>query len=222
MNAKTKTKWLGAALLAVAGLAGSAQAAGVGSPSYLNIDVTITASKSVSVLGLNSSTDTSTSWNATPNLAVVAPTTTTVVNDSGVLSEGWKLSTNANSLDTTGGAQTWALSASSTSVGADAFALQAVFGSSNTALGGCSASSWNNGTISPLLTSGAGVAYTAAVFADSALNAAGGLFAPDSGVNMLANAANGQGKRAMCWRVILPASTATLNKQNIQVIVTAY
>ena len=207
-------------MLAVLGLAGSANA-GVGSPSYLNIDVTITATKSVSVLGLNSSTDTSTSWNGTPNLAVVAPTTTTVVNDSGILSEGWKLSTNANSIDTTGGGQTWALTASSTTVGADAFALQAVFGSSNTVSAGCTASSWNNGTISPLLTTTA-VAYTATTFADSALAAGGGLFAPDSGVNLLANAANGRGKRAMCWRVILPASTATSNKQNIQVIVTAY
>ena len=50
MNMK-KTKWLGAALLAMS-WAGSAQAAGVGTPSYLNIDVTISASLSVSVVGV--------------------------------------------------------------------------------------------------------------------------------------------------------------------------
>jgi hypothetical protein len=210
-------KWLGAAMLAIVG-AGKAGAVAT-NPAYLNIDITITASKSVTVIGQGSSTDTTTNWTGTPNLAVAPTSTVTVQNNSGVLSEGWQLSTNANSLAASG--SVWARAASTTSVGADAFAVQAVFGSSSTL--SCAAASWSNGTIAPALTT-TPVSYTTSVFADSALNVGGGVsYQPDNTSTnvMYANSGLGAGQRALCWRVILPASTATSITQNIQVIVTA-
>ena len=75
---KTKT-WLGAALLALCGLAGRAQAAS--NPAFLNIDIAISASMSVSVNDVPSSTDTSTTWSGTPNQAVAPTSTVTVKND---------------------------------------------------------------------------------------------------------------------------------------------
>jgi hypothetical protein len=219
VNTQTKTakwRWLGAALLATVGLAGTAHAT---NPAVLNIDVTITASKSVTVNGVASSTDSSVNWTGTPNQAFTG-STVTVKNDSGVLSEGWELSTNANSIDTTGGGQTWALAASSTSVGADQFAVQAVFGSSNTAASGCSSASWGSSVIAPVLTT-TPTQYTTTKFADSALNNLG-TYLPDSGNLLYAyNASTGAGLRALCWQTVMPTSTSTQNKQNIQVIVTA-
>jgi len=212
--------WLGGALLAMAALGVKAQAAGVGNPSYLNIDVTITASKSVAVNTVQSSSDTSTTWNGTPNLAVNPTSTATVKNDSGILSETWSLSTNASSLSPSG--TTWARQNSTTTVGADQFAVQAVFGSSNTTT--CAAASWTNGTIAPPLTTGAGTLYTGGgALADTAL-VNNGTSSPDNVSTMYAfNAATGAGLRALCWRLILPSSTAAPNNavENIQVIVTA-
>jgi hypothetical protein len=130
------------------------------------------------------------------------------------------LSTNAGSIDTGGGsAGSWSLSASSTSVGADSFAVQAVFGSSNTAAGGCPAigsGDWNQAA-SPLLTA-APVTYTSAVFADASLTNGGGTPNPDVAGNgrMFAN-----NKRALCWRIVTPSSTSTTDTQNVQVVVTA-
>ena len=225
-NMKTKLMLMGTVLLAAAALCGRAEA-NAGTPSYLNIDVTITASKSVSVFasGTNSSTDTSTSFSGTPNQVSTAATGVGVYNDSGVLSELWKLSTNASSLTSTSGGQVWSLATATTTVGNEAFAVQAVFGSSNTAAT-CGNASWSNGLIAPILPT-TPATYTAnGEFADSALNATGGLFNPDSSNTMLAYNAgmtNGLGFRKLCWRVILPATTAAVNGQieNIQVIVTA-
>ena len=111
---------------------------------------------------------------------------------------------------------------SSTSVGADSFSLQAVFGSSNTAAAGCpvaASADWNQ-SFAPLLTA-APVTYTSTVFADSSLTNNGGTPNPD----VTAGAANGRmfagDKRALCWRIITPSSTATTDTQNIQVVVTA-
>ena len=217
MNTKTKTK-LWAALLALGGLwalGARAEAAGVGNPSYLDIDVTITSSLSVSVDAANSSTYTVT-WSGTPNQAIPAPSTATVKNDTGILTESWKLSTNANSMDTTGAGQQWALSASTTSVGADQFAVQAVFGSSNTT--SCaSVPEWVNSTIAPPLSAATPVTYTSTVLAATSLNT-GGSYAPDQSSGLMYAGS----QRALCWRAIMPASTSTQNKQNIQVIVTAF
>ena len=223
MKNKVKTtgwKWLGAALLAVAGLSGQARAAAT--TSYLNIDVTISGTKSVTVNGVASSTDaTSVSW-TTPNQVVPAPATTTVRNTSGVLNESWELSTNASALSA---GVAWSQGGSSTTVGTDVFALQAVFGSSNTTAGQCAGSaSWGSGTIAPLLTASPVLYNTAGTFADSALNT-NGLFNPDTGSTMFAyNATTGAGQRALCWRLIMPQTTTATSGtvENIQVVVTAF
>jgi hypothetical protein len=107
-------------------------------------------------------------------------------------------------------------------VGADEFALQAVFGSSATTT--CAGASWNDSAIaSPLGVTPA--LYTSTNYADSALATGGpNTYKPDNtGSNLMYayNATTGIGKRALCWRVILPASTATSATQTIQVIVTA-
>ena len=137
MKAQRKKWWLGAALLALAGLAGKAQAAGVGSPSYLNIDVTISASKSVSVTGARTSSQTTT-FDGTAFL-LAATSTAAVRNDSGILQEGWQLSTLATSLDAVTGGAGWTIAGSSSNLATDNVAVQAVFGSSKAAVGGCPA-----------------------------------------------------------------------------------
>ena len=180
-----KMTWLGAALLAVmTTFAANAQAA-VGNPSRLNIDVAVNAQLSVSVNGVNSSTYTSASWNTgTPNELLIAASSTTVINDSNV-TEKWSLSSNANSINVLGNAEQWTMQTSSAPSlpGADQFALQAVFGSSNTVAGGCpagGAANWDNGNIAPLITTGL-QQYTTTRFADTALTNAGGLHTPDVG-----------------------------------------
>ena len=227
---KTKTeswKWLGAALLAVSCLSGKANAT-----ASLNIDVTIGGSKSVSV-NTSSATVASTSTVANfgtlgPNGFVVSAGTAAVQNNSGILSEGFGLSTNPTSLDqVSGGAQTWNMVSSTAPLpGQNAFAVQAVFGSSSTIGLGCPGSGvaeWNNSVMAPPLTAVA-VRYTSTVFADSSLNAGGGTsFQPDDGVQtMFANNLTlGSGNRALCYRVILPAATTITDNQIIQIIVTA-
>jgi hypothetical protein len=185
----------------------------------LNIDVSITANLSVAVNDAVTSTQT-VNWNTgTANQPLVSPTTNTVLNDSGGQTERWQLSTNANSINTANNADVWAVSTDSAAVGANAFALQAVLGSSNTASGGCpaaGASDWNQTSANEI--SAAQQTYTSALFADSTLNTGGGLFDPDvagSG-RMFAG-----GKRALCWRVITPSSTDSVDTQNIQLTVTA-
>ena len=122
---------------------GLVMGAGVGSssaasPGYLNVDVAITASLSVRVNAAVSSTQTVV-WNvAVPNDRLVSPSSATVLNDAGGSTEKWALSTNASSINTAGNAGTWSLGLSTAILpGADQFALQAVFGSSRTAAGGC-------------------------------------------------------------------------------------
>ena len=220
---KTQRKWAwGAGLAALCWLAaGRAQAA---NPAYLNIDVAITANFSVSVNAVASSTDTGTNWNTgTANAKLVDASTATVLNDSGGQTEKWALSTNANSIDTGGASPgSWALQTSTNVLpGADQFALQAVFGSSNTATGACplaAAADWDQSYASPL--TAAPVTYTSTVFADTTLNN-NGTQNPD----VIAGGANGRmfagSKRALCWRIITPTSTSTSDTQNIQVVVTA-
>ena len=217
---KIKTAWLGA-ILAMTGLATAASAA---NPARLNIDVTITANMSVAVNGGASSTQTVT-WSGTPNAQFANDASSvTVLNDSGIISEKWALSTNGASLNTvTVGGSSWTLRNSSTTIGADQFAVQAVFGSSNTAAAGClatGAATWNNDVTAPLITASP-VTYTATTFAASALNAGGGTHQPDVTVGGGNGIVYGGNKRALCWRVIMPDSTATTEQQNIQLTVTA-
>jgi len=208
--------WAGAVLVALCGLAAKASAAGVGSPSYLNIDVTISASKSVSIVGLNVSSQ-SVTW--TGQAALAAASTAAVRNDSGILNEGWQLSTTANSINATTGGSGWTIATSSTNLAADNVTVQAVFGSSNTALAGCPASGaadWNSGTSAALLSTTLQT-YGPTLFADSTLNT-NGSYQPDTASTMYAyNATTGAGQRALCWRLVMPPSTS-LNTSQVQIV----
>jgi hypothetical protein len=217
MNIK-KTAW--AALgLALAWTGATRAQAASNTTARLNIDVSITANLSVAVNNAVTSTQ-AVNWNTgTANQPLVSPATSTVLNDSGGQTERWQLSTNANSINTANNAEVWAVSTDSTSVGANAFALQAVLGSSNTASGACpaaGATDWNQTFANEL--SAAQQTYTSALFADSTLNTGGGLFNPDVAGSGRMFAA---GKRALCWRVITPQSTDSVDTQNIQITVTA-
>jgi len=144
----------------------------------------------------------------------------TVKNTSGILTEQWELSTNANSLAASG--TPWTLAASSVNPTAEQFTVQAVFGSSNTTIGNCTNASWNVAAIAEILPTTPTQYVNGGEFADSALNTGGGLFNPDNGNNMYAyNATSGVGQRALCWRVVLPLTTSESATQTIQVIVTA-
>jgi hypothetical protein len=217
MNAKkTKTAW---GLLGFLAMAMTATAASAATQARLNISVTVTAAKSVAVDGVASSTRAHT-WNGTPNQAFAnTASSVTVLNDSGILSETWALSTNANSINTAGNAPAWARTSSTATVGADEFAVQAVFGSSNTAVGGCAsvtATTWNDSAVAaPLTTTPA--TYTSTLFASSELQNLGGTHQPDqAGGTMYAGSF-----RALCYRAIMPSSSGTTDGQNIQVTVTA-
>jgi hypothetical protein len=224
MNTQKKTgRWASAllALVATAGLAGAASAANTSS--YLNIDVTFNASLSVAVDAVNSSSYT-VNWTGVPNQALLSQSSATVTNDSGIVTERWKLFTNVNSLPVSGTG--WTMAASTSAVGADQFALQAVFGSSNTASGGCSSATnggtWNITANAPLLTTtfATGLQYTTAGQLASTELVNNGQSTPDSAVN--SGSMFGNNKRALCWRVIAPTSTAATATQNIQVIVAAF
>ena len=227
MNKTKTTKWkvLGA-LLAVACLSGKANAFLSGN---LNIDVTIGGSKSVTVNGTAApaaSTSTVFTYSAA-NQMVVSVGTAAVQNTSGIISEAWFLSTNGTSLDAVnGGGQTWNLVSSTAPAlpGADAFAVQAVFGSSSTASCPASGATDWNVTASALPLTATPVQYTSTVFADLSL-ATGGANTPKPddtvGFAMFASAANGAGNRALCYRAILPVSTTKTDQQIIQIIVTA-
>ena len=222
MNTRLKS-WLGAALLATACFAAREARAAATTTAYLNIDVTITAQLSVKVDSFASSTQTL-SWNGVPNQQFVNnagggnPSSATVTNDTGILSEKWLLATNANSLNVPGNAQTWSTSASSSSVGADSFALQAVFGSSNTASNGClatNASEWNDATAAPLLSTTKQL-YTNTRYVGASLTN-DGQATPDVASGLMYAGS----KRALCWRLIMPNSSSTQDTQNVQILVTA-
>ena len=222
MNKMKKALRPGAWLLAMAAcLAGRAQANNTSS--YLNIDVTVTASLSVAVDGVNSSSYSALGWSGTPNTALVSQSTATVRNDSGILTEKWELFTNAQSIDQTGG-NPWTNTGSTTSVGADQFAVQAVFGSSHTTT--CpvaAAGDWNGSVAATPLPSGSAGApqYTnpGGQLSDSTLTTNGSAL-PDTATNSGSMLAGSQ--RALCWRVITPQSTSSAHTQNIQVIVEAF
>lgn len=204
-----------ALLLAGAGRALAASSAAV------HIDVAIIAALSVEIDGGASSTQ-AVSWNAaTPNAALVSPATATVRNDTGGLTTKWALSAAPVSINLGGGPDNWTLAASTSAVGADAFALQAVLGSSGTAVSGCpaaAAADWNESYAPPLTASP--VNYTSTTFADPNLNS-GGTPNPD----ITAGAADGRmfagSRRALCWRLITPASTSATQTQSVQIVVTA-
>ena len=223
MKTRVKAAWaaLGLSALALGLGVGRAQAA---NPAYLNIDVTINASLSVAVNNVQSSTYGVVTWNtATPNQEFTSGTqasSTTVTNDSNVV-EKWYLSGSTVSINTASNPETWTLRSAAGAPGTDEYVMQAVFGSSNTAAGGCPVNgggSWG-AAYAPRL-SGVPAQYTDTTFADSTLTNLGGLFAPDTGSGATSRMF-ASGKRVVCWRLLMPASTSTTDQQNLQLIVTA-
>jgi hypothetical protein len=210
---KMKIKWLGAAV-ALLGLTASANAAGVGNPSYLYIDVTITNNLSVSVNSLNKSTDTA-SW--TGQATLQATSTATVTNDSGYLSERWELTTTPNSWDTATGAAGWVIGATQA---ADQVKLQAVFGASGIAGNACTgASLFGDATVAPAITSAGQTLYTQTVLADSIVGAGGVSARPD---NAGTNRMTAGRSRALCWQLTMPTSTSFVGTQVVPIVVTAF
>ena len=192
----------------------------------LNIDVTISAAVSVQVDGAGSSSYTAVGWSPT-NRVLVSPSTATVTNVSGGLNEQWWLSTRANSINITGNAKTWSLAASTitTAVGADSFAVQAVFVSSVAVQ--CPAYNdwrWATASATPLTTVPAQYTGIQNQFWFNEYDTVDHQSWPDNLANNTMSAyiaATGAGQRALCWRVVGPSTTSTPEMQNIQIIVTA-
>ncbi|MBI3554625.1 MAG: hypothetical protein HY077_19195 [Elusimicrobia bacterium] len=214
------------ALLPLLALLGAAAPSFGASSATLNIDVTITAPLSVSVNAVPSSTM-SVTWNtAISNQELLADATSTIKNDTGGLTTKWALSTIANSLNTAGNSETWAVATATAdavtgllNVGDDQFAVQAVFGSSRTlTCPGSGAADWNNGSAAPLTTSP--VTYKSTMFSDLLLNN-DGTPKPDVFVGAPDGRMFAGSQRALCWRIIAPKTTATRDTQNIQIVVTA-
>ncbi len=209
MKTRTKTK-LGAALLALMALAVGRAEAGVGSPSYLYIDVTITNTLSVSVNSLAASTAAVT-WSGAASLGQTA--VATVTNDTGYLSERWELKTSAFSADSTNGATGWTVAGAP---GVEAVEVQAVFVSPTGNCPALAASEWSNALIAPALTT-TNQAYTASLFADTAVGGASAQ--PDNTSTTKMNAGSSRG---LCWKLGMPTSTALTNPQIVPVVVTAF
>ena len=215
MKTSKMTKAWGLALGLLA-MSSSARAAAT-NPARLNVEVTVTQNLSVVVNEFASSTQT-VAWDVSiPNQRLVSPSSATVRNDSGAQTERWQLSTNLNSIPASG-ADLWTVSSDSSAVGAEQFALQAVFGSSKTASGGCpvfNSPDWDLAMANEV-TNGLQT-YTSALFADPNLASDGTSNPDDAGTGrMTANS-----KRALCWRVIAPISSVATAAQTVQVIVTA-
>ncbi len=219
---KTKKwlKWAGLASLVLWWVGvGEVQAA---LSAVLDLDVTVSQGLSVAVNTVASSTQTLPAWSGAANQQLVLGSSVTVKNDSSASTERWQLNTNANSINTSGGV-TWAVQSTTITpfAAAEQFALQAVFGSSNTAAGGCPAGSstdWNGSYAQPLTSSP--VTYTAATFSDTSLSNLG-TPNPDASTPNPGEMYAGS-TRALCWRLITPSSTiAGGTTQNIQIIVTA-
>ena len=209
MKTKGKMKWLGAAVVALLGLAAGRAEAITGTSSYLNIDVTITNNLSVSVSAGHSSTMTVT-WTGTPT--ILAGSTATVTNDSGYISERWQLSSTASSWDSVTGNAGWTIAST---VGTDQVKVQAVFGASGMANSCAAAASWANTAIVPALTSATQTPYTATILADTGL----GTVTPD---NAVTNRMNAGSSRGLCWQLSMPTSTSVTGTQVVPVIVTAF
>ena len=206
---KTKMKWLGAAVLALVGLAGRANA-GQGTSSYLYIDVTITNTLSVSVNSVGASTQ-SVTWSGASALGATA--VATVANDTGYLAERWELKTTQYSADATNGATGWTIGAAP---GVETVEVQAVFVSATGACPVLAAAEWNNALIAPALTTSQ-TAYTSSLLADTALG--GAAAQPD---NLATTKMNAGSTRGLCWKLGMPTSTALANQQIVPVVVTAF
>ena len=201
-------KWLGVAVVALLGLAGSAHA-GVGNASYLNIDVTITQTLSVAVNTVNTSSEAIT-WSGQSFLTQAA--TTTITNDSGFFAEQWKLSTFATSFDQTNGNPGWTVA---TVPGIEQLEVQAVFGTSGGATS-CASANFTNAAVDKALSNTTPLTYTLTQLND--VTGLGGT-GPD---NTSTNKMNAGSQRSLCWKLSFPTSTALTNAQVVPIIVTAF
>lgn len=191
------------------------------SSATVHIEVTIAANLSVEIDGGSSSTHSFT-WNAAQtNLGVAATSTVTVRSDTGGLTTRWALSSEATTANLNAGADVWTLASSTSSVGADQIGVQAVFGSQGTPANGCpagNASDWDQSYAPPLTATPA--EYKTTRFSDPNLSVGG---TPDP--DQTGGAANGLmhagSRRALCWRLVMPSATSTVDPQNVQIIVTA-
>ena len=205
---KMKKTWLGTMAAGLAMMAaGSAHAA---NPSYLNIDVAITANVSVAVNTVASSTQSFT-WSGAATQ--VSATSATVTNDSAYFASQWKVSSTANSWDSTTGAAGWAIASAAA---ADTLKLQAVIGPSGFS-GSCASGSFGNATVAPAITSTTPITYTATVLGDTT-----GLGAGASPDNTSTNKMNSLSSRALCWKMTMPTSTSLSGTQVVPLIVTAF
>ena len=227
-------KWtfVTAALAAIGAWLSPIQAYAYGS-SQLDVEVMVTANLSVSVSsdGINASTQT-VNWSAAnPNQALVSASTIAVINDSGAQTEKWALNTTAISQDQ-GASGAWTRSGSSTSVGMDGYSIQAVFGSSNTPVGGCpsaSSDTWNGSSATVLGTS---LQTYGSASGDGStvgdLYVGGGMYnnfaSPFPDVTSGAHAQDmyAGDRRTLCWRIVTPNSIDTgTDSQTIPIIITA-
>jgi hypothetical protein len=211
VKTKTQAKWLGAAVVALLGLAAGRAEAGAGNASYLNIDVTITQTLSVAVNTVNTSTMSQT-WSGGATITSVLGATATVTNDSGFFAEQWKLSTFATSFDQTTGAAGWAIG---TLPGVEQIEVQAVFGDSGGATP-CTSAHWNFPTFEKALSNTTPLTYTVTQLSDfTGLGGPG----PDNTAN---NKMSAGSHRSLCWQLSMPTSTALVHPQVVPIIVTAF
>lgn len=237
---KSKKKWthkLATLIITTAAMGlGLIKAHASTNPAYLNINVTVSAPLSVEIDGLAMSTQT-VAWSSV-STNTVSTDSATVTNNSSGITERWELSTNANSTDTVTSAAGWTMqTATTSSMGLDQFALQAVFGSSNTVNGvggtvnGCPAkyaTDWNGNYAKPITTTpvfyGSVVTSTSA-FSDTNLTY-NGTDNPDctsgSGSGCTADGDMFVNDfRALCWRLLGPSSVSSTDGQIVQIVVTA-
>ena len=222
MESERKTKsggarvaWLAAALCAL-GLMGPSSASAQTPSANLDLKVTLSGSLSVKVDGVQYATRTLSGGAG----SLLAPSSSTVTNDSSGLTEQWSLS-----VATVSGGGNWSAAASTqTAPGLDQYALQALFISSHAAAAcpGTGNARWD--TQASVVT-GSGQNYIGARYADS--TATGGVTgAPDvsgggSDGNMYATSGTGVGRRGLCTRVYMPSGSTSPAEQVIRLTVTA-
>ena len=191
-------------------------------PAVLVIDVSVNAALSVKVDGAASSTRTAT---VTPGGSSVVNTasTATVTSDATGINEHWKLSS-ANAPKKSDGSAGWSLVTSTAGAGAPStneLAMQALFISSNAAVGDCGAtipaSAWNAASAAPL--SAAPQTYTTALFAEQT-----GIGGSDGDPDFT-GAENGRmfptSFRGMCFRVTPPSDVTFTDNVLAYVTITA-
>ena len=216
----SKKTWMTAGAIALAGwLLGGSKA--YANTADLDLDVTITQNLSVAVTGSGVYASTVAAGTFIAGSSTVSFSTVAVVNDSGGSTERWELSA-ANAIPTGGESIVWDNAQSTTSIGADEFGLQAVFGSSATAVGHCpiaSSSTWNASYAAAIQTTPND--YTNTLYANPNMVDGNGAYLPDGSTPDQGEMFAGD-QRALCYKILYPPSTTAGNGvELIQLAVTA-